>query len=346
MPDHWEIVVQSARALPANFVVEHELAGFLPDSRRPHLQAVEVDAAGAIVAPRLPCQLDIDGEQAIAALLLSEATAADRARTFRIQQSAHPPPVETLVALRPDVMHQGQASYHITTPAATYFYHAQGAGFASLIDRDSNDWLSYRPYGGSDGKYRGIPNLAHPENYFHPGGGGCRSRIVSAGPLKLTIASESLDGAWACRWEIYPTHARLTVLKVGHPYWFLYEGTPGGALDEAGDFCVTSDGTRRPLSERWQGPLPHPEWIYFGAANADRVLYLAHHEADQHIDSYWPMEGNMTVFGFGRDGLSKFMTETPSRFTIGFADTADFAALAERIAALTQPLSISVIPRK
>jgi hypothetical protein len=31
----------------------------------------------------------------------------------------------------------------------------------------------------------------------------------------------------------------------------------------------------------------------------------------------------MTVFGFGRDGLKKFMTGTPNRFTIGLAEDAD-----------------------
>ena len=62
-------------------------------------------------------------------------------------------------------------------------------------------------YGGSDGKYRGFPNLAHPENHFHPGDG-CRSRILKAGPLKITIAPASVDGKWACRWENCRRHWR------------------------------------------------------------------------------------------------------------------------------------------
>ena len=135
------------------------------------------------------------------------------------------------------------------------------------------------------------------------------------------------------------------MLKVDHPYWFLYEGTPGGALDEAGDYCVTSAGVRRPLSERWEAALPHPEWICFGAANADRALFLAHHESDQHIDSYWPMEGNMTVFGFGRRGLDKFMTRTPAQFTIGLAETSAFGAIQNLIGAVTQPLAVSAVPQ-
>ena len=342
MPDCWDIVVKPDRALPENFVVEYRLANFTIDPQRPHLQVTELDANGAIVDPRALCQLDRVEDQASAVWLLAGASAKARDRYFRIQLSDRESPGEVLVKLRQSLVYQEQASYQITTPIATYFYHKLGAGFASMIDRDGNDWLSYRPFGGSDGKYRGIPNLAHPENHFHPGGDGCRSRILNAGPLKITIASESLDRKWACRWEVYPTHARLTVLEVDHPYWFLYEGTPGGALDEAGDFCVTSAGARRALSESWKTALPHPEWICFGASNTDRVLYLAHHESDQHIDSYWPMEGNMTVFGFGRDGLAKFMTETPARFTVGFAESSDFGALQELIAAITRSDSVVV----
>ena len=326
-------------------MVEHRLDGFIADPQRPHLRAAELDAAGAIVDPDLPCQLDRDAGQARAVILLADATAAACARRVRIQQSDRVSSSGELVGLRQGLIHQEQESYQITTPSATYFYHIFGAGFASMIDRDGNDWLSYRPYGGSDGKYRGIPNLAHPENHFHPGGDGCRSRTLNAGPLKITIASESVDDKWACRWEIFPTHARLTVVKVDHPYWFLYEGTPGGALDEEGDYCVMSDGARRALSERWERALPQPEWIYFGASNTERVLFLANHESDQHIDSYWPMEGNMTVFGFGRDGLYKFMTETPAHFTVGFAESSDFDAVQELIAALTRTESMAMAAR-
>ena len=342
MPERWDIIVRSACALPNDFVAEHRLDDFIPDPQRPHLQVAELDAAGAIVNPFVPSQLDRDAGGARAVFLLSGATKASCVRYFRIQQSDSEPPGKGPIELGQGLVYQEQESYQISTPSATYFYHVHGAGFASMIDREGKDWLSYRPYGGSDGVYRGIPNLAHPENHFHPGGTGCRSRILNTGPLKVTIASESVDGKWACHWEVYPTHARLTVLKVDHPYWFLYEGTPGGALDEGGDYCVISDGTRRALSERWEGALPHPEWIYFGASDLSRVLFLAHHESDQHTDSYWPMEGNMTVFGFGRDGLAKFMTETPARFTIGFAETKDFVAVQELIGAVTQPVTISV----
>ena len=347
MPDRWEIAVEPPRWSTRDMTAEVRLDGYEPDPRRPYLRVAEIDVTGDVVDHDVACQLDQVDDAAMAVFLLKGKTAAGNRRAYRIWQSERKPACEALVELRQNVAWQEQESYQITTPMARFLYHIRGAGFASLIDRDGNDWLSYRPYGGSDGVYRGIPNLAHPENHFHPGGKGCRSRIVNDGPLKVTIASESLDGKWACRWEIYPTHARLTALKVDHAYWFLYEGTPGGALDEAGDYCVTSDGRRRPLSESWATPIPEPEWIYFGASNSERALFLAHHEADDHIDSYWPMEGNMTVFGFGRNGLEKYMTRTPAQFTIGLAETSDFNALRKLIGAVTQSMCITPVePRK
>ncbi len=343
MSDCWDIRVDCGGKSINNLVAEYALDDFTPDTQRPYLQAMELNATGEIVDPNVTCQLDQNDGSAKAVFLLGSRRTEFGARYFRLRLTDREPACKPLLALGEGVVYQEQESYEIATPTATYFYHVQGAGFAGLFDRDGNDWLSYRPYGGSDGRYRGIPNLAHPENHFHPGGDGCHSCVVNAGPLKIVIASESIDGKWACHWEMYPTHARLTVLKVDHPYWFLYEGTPGGALDETGDYCVTSDGARRALSQRWEAVLPKPEWIYFGASNVDRALFLAHHESDQHIDSYWPMEGNMTVFGFGRDGLKKFMTRTPARFTIGLAETGDFRAVQNLIAAVTQPLSIEQI---
>ena len=139
--------------------------------------------------------------------------------------------IALMVTLVDGVEDEGQESYQVITPGATWFYHKLGAGFSSLLDRDGLDWLGYRPQGGSDGKYRGIPNLVHPEGYFHPGGTKCTTHVLARGPLKATFQSQSNDGKWAVRWDVFPTFAWLTVLKVAHPYWFLYEGTPGGKID-------------------------------------------------------------------------------------------------------------------
>src|SRR2546430_13171643 len=76
-----------------------------------------------------------------------------------------------------EIDYQGQPSYKIVTPSATWIYHQQGAGFAALIDRDGHDWISYRPGGGSAGEYRGIPNCGM---CFHPGYITSTSRITQS----------------------------------------------------------------------------------------------------------------------------------------------------------------------
>ena len=58
-----------------------------------------------------------------------------------------------------------------------------------------------------------------------------------------------------------------------------------------------------------------------------RALVLVHHTDDMHVDSYWPMQNNMTVFGFGRLGLQKHMTLVPDRFTIALLETTDFKTI-------------------
>lgn len=243
------------------------------------------------------------------------------------------------------VEHQGQKSIRINTPTATWIYHEQGAGFASLIDKDGHDWISYRPKGGADGKFRGIPNLVHPAGHFHPGSTSCKTKIVSQTSMRVVIESESKDGKWACQWEILPDRAHLTVTEADAPYWFLYEGTPGGESKEGGldtqkGFCVRSGGKRTDLTEKWTDDLASDggsEWVGFGNTRAGRTLVLINHGDDTAVDSYWPMEGNMTVFGFGRKGLNKHLKPASKKFTVALVDQVETKAIAEAVAQLKQP---------
>lgn len=335
-------VTASQRALhdkPAEIVLDLRALGIT----NPHLHIVEQDQTGTIIDDAIPCQLDLlDNNEGVFTFLIKGITPRNTSRCYQLMEGVGKKPSKNLIELTDSVMHEGQESYKITTQNATYVYHKQGAGFASLYDRHGNDWICYHPFGGSDGKYRGIPNIAHPESYFHPGGTGCTSRIVHQGAIKVNIYSESLDGKWACTWDIFPTYARMTVLKVGHPYWFLYEGALAGELDETHDYCVRSNGVKQPLSVSWQEAIPTPEWIYFGSSKTSQVLYLIHHEADDLIDSFWAMEHNMTVFGFGRKGIEKFMTQTPAHFTIGFTQNSRFESVEEVIHSALHPLEVSV----
>ncbi len=337
------------------------------------LRLVEVDQNGTVIDRRVPFQFDSEhresgpggdpaGKKGKLAFLPA-GRSWNRARCFHLYYDTESGSFEAArfashISLTDNVAHEGQESYRIETDNATYFYHKRGAGFAGMLDSDGNDWISHHPEGGSAGNYRGIPNLVYPEGCFHPGSGDSKSTIIARGPLRLAILSETTDGGWACLWEIYPTCATLSVLRINHPYWFLYEGTPGGRLDLKRDFCVRSDGKRIPASESWEIIDSRLEWVYFVDDATDRVLYLISHDNHNEIDAYWPMEGNMTVFGFGRKNPDRNLNRVvpdpgvtkptpvcrtvPSRYSIGFAEGGSSGAAEKMVCSVYRECVVSV----
>lgn len=246
-----------------------------------------------------------------------------------------------------DVEWQGQKSFRIETPAATYIYHKEGAGFAALLDRNGKDWIAYNTQKGSAGTFRGIPNLGNA--FGHPGYTGERgaeSRILAQGPVRVRILSERRDKTWALSWDIYAGHARMTMLKNAAPYWFLYEGTPGGLLDQKEGYLVMSDGTRLRLSEQWAGNIAGPRWVYFAGPGLADMLFLANHQEDNEPDQYWPMQDNMTVFGFGRQFhcCRQFLNAAPARFSIGLIPASDTGTARRRIESVMHELKVNKSP--
>jgi hypothetical protein len=279
----------------------------------------------------LPWQLNPDGTLTI--LLRSVLTPGEKTKLtiyFGRDQGLVP---HRRVSVEDDVQHEGQVSLRIRTPEATWLYHKSGGGFASLFDKDANDWISYHPGNRSAGEFRGIPNVG---DHFHPGyegENGSKTTIDFAGALHARVRSESNDGRFAALWDFFPSHAQMTLLRAGAPYWFLYEGTPGGKIDVPEDFWVTSDGTRRSVAEHWQGVLPAPEWVYFADTKLPRALFVANHQNDDLKDQFWQMESNMTVWGFGREYrcCGKFLTKTPAVFTLGLLETSDYGRASAEI---------------
>ena len=216
--------------------------------------------------------------------------------------------------------YKGQAGWRIETETAVYVYHRYGGGFASLVDGEGNDWISYEPRGGSDGRYRGIPNIIHPEGGFHPGAVTCESRIDEGAGV---IRSDSRDGLWSGQWRMTETRADFLLMKAGHPYWFLYEGTPAGCYDEESAVLMDSSGRIRPCSTAWEERLPEPRWVVFLEPRSPFGLVVADRSerAAEVVDSFWSMERNMTVFGFGRlrnsrDPRWMHLTAAPAAFTV------------------------------
>jgi hypothetical protein len=228
---------------------------------------------------------------------------------------------------------EGQTAVKIETTAATYFYQKENGGFSSILDPEGVDWVGFNPTPGSEGsgEFRGIPNSVFPGGGFHPGFVNGTTTIEKSGPLKTTLRTDSVidsgfgDENWSMRWEIYPTYATCTVLVAPRAYWFLYEGVPGGSID-GNDTVVRSDGTVTDIDTAWTdntglGDSNDSEWVYFRDSAANAFLFLTHHQTDNVVDSYFLMpDGQMTVFGFGRDGTTASLTGISQRFTIGIAD--------------------------
>ena len=134
----------------------------------------------------------------------------------------------------------------------------------------------------------------------------------------------------------------MTMLKNAGPYWVLYEGTPGGRLDQKDGFFVLSNGLRASLGEQWAGNFPGPRWAYFGGANLSSILFLANHQPDAQPDQYWPMNNEMTVFGFGRGFTCcrQYFNTSPARFTIGLLPATDTDTARKRIESLTREMTV------
>lgn len=263
-------------------------------------------------------------------------------------QDAHPATDPLRVRVSESALHGDIACYKVETTTATYLYGKRGAGFASILDRDGNDWISYRPGGQARGEYRGLPKCGQPTKFFHCGYGygqyptanPFESRVTIQEPAHARIESETKDGASACTWDFYPDHADFKLLRISQPtYWFLYEGTPGGKLDAAEDFVIHPDGRKTRLDEPWSEVVP---WVCFGAKETPRGLVLVNHQAPEPgaIDSYvsWPFREekdgsfqDMTVFGFGRKGYKELIQHVPdlrllpARFSLAVVERADAA---------------------
>lgn len=321
------------------------------------LRVVEVDAKNKVLSGNVPFQFDPGASynarsnaRGTMVVMLEGQSSGRSDRRYHVYfdtlngAPAAPANVAPRVVLTDGVIDEGWPSYEVETNAATYLYHKEGGGFSSLIEKAGNDWISYSAAPGAKGDFRGIPNMVHPDDggYFHPGRSGVISSAVSAGPLKATILSRTIDGNWETMWEIFPDYARLTVLKAAAKYWFLYEGTPGGLLEVESDYVVRSDGRQTTLDTPWKEDLAAPEWLYFSDPTIGRSLYLVHHEDDALIDSYEAMNEAMTVFGFGRDSGARYLTQTPAHFTLGFVDGTGFSAVESALNNAYKPLNIYV----
>jgi hypothetical protein len=251
--------------------------------------------------------------------------------------------------------------FKVETPSATYLLGKRGAGLAGLIDPKGCDWISHHHGGQALGEYRGLPKCGQPVKYFHCGYGygqytndnwfTCTVTLQQAAHVHIHCETAHQDAVG--EWDFFPDHATFTLLKIpGDLYWFLYEGTPGGALDPAEDFVIRRGGQKTPLSEPWKDVTP---WVVFGAKEAPHGLFLLNHQNGSPVDSYvsWPYKpgpdgglNQMTVFGFGRRDWqdpkqhSPALTGLPAKLTIAIlpdVQEATVGAMVKKISMLEKP---------
>jgi hypothetical protein len=325
------------------------------------LRVIETSSDGlSVLDDEVPFQFDKDLDfdattNATGALtfLMSGETDAGEARHYHVYfdnaGTFSAPSVAPRITVTDDVTDEGQSTIRIATQAGTYFYQKAAGGFSSLVDADGNDWIDFHPDpgSGSAGEFRGIPNMGPA---FHPGHTDVTTQIIAQGPLKLTLESFTTAGNRRVRWEFFPAYARMTVVEFTGNYWFLYEGTPGGSMNDE-DFVVRSDGTQTDRFTSWSdtdglGSSNGQGWAYFGDSAVDRFLFLAHHETDAIEDSYFNLDDNMTVFGFGRhnepgQSPTQLLSGNANTFTIGLAGGGAFDAAAATINGAYQNLNVT-----
>lgn len=260
--------------------------------------------------------------------------------------------------------YEGRAQFKITAAGAIWFYDRAGGGFSRIIDREGRDWIAFHrtplkesPAGAAAG-FRGLPNLVfgrdNPESGVgHPGFDLCESAVVAPNMIRTT----SKSGAWAWTWHFTATHTRMSIERVdaGRPWWFLYEGPPGGRFMPREQYWGTNLGGPRRETPGRNGPTKNItgqwRWAYFGDDTVQRVLFVAQCGADELEDQFYYMGSTaagidapdgMVVFGFGRAGARPLMTGAGERFVVGFIeqsvpDAAAHARVAHRIEAEVAP---------
>lgn len=233
---------------------------------------------------------------------------------------------------------EGQATFKIETPTATYIYQTEAGGFSSILDANGTDWVQFHksvkeeyPF-SAQADYRGLPNMVYVGDdggAGHPGFDKMTSEIVAPNQIK----SISKSGLWEWTWTFYDTYAELNVLKTEPeaPYWFLYEGPIAGQFAPDTHYWGTNADTepRTDKADLIKDTRISGSWnlAYFGDANYDRSFWVHQVTPDQVSDllSYMgsTLDGNtsengMVVFGFGRKARAVPQLTGLNTFRIGF----------------------------
>jgi hypothetical protein len=289
--------------------------------------------------PKTQAQFRGAGQKFIIGLKQKKITteAEHRELASDLDQQVEPAPLK--MGFTEETLFGEMECVRVTTPSGIYVFGKKGAGLVSMIDLEGKDWLSYQPGKKAEGEYRGMPKCGQPTKFFHCGYSYgqyqtsahfvTKTEVIS--PTLIRISSETTDGAAAGHWDITTDYARFTLTKIPeNKFWFLYEGTPGGALDEK-DTVIRPSGAITGILQPWKETV---RWVGFDASESAYSLVCANHQKNSPVDSHvtWPYkpdaEGSklhqMTVFGFGRPDWQDPAQHTPiaqplpASYTVGF----------------------------
>lgn len=231
--------------------------------------------------------------------------------------------------------YEGRPHILVKTSSLDYYYDVRGGAFSRIVDREGNDWVSFKmePWGSypasAASSFRGLPNLVFQgddDGAGHPGHDKCRSWTEGN-----KIQTESLSGKWHWSWEFFEDHAVLDVLQTDpdRKYWFLYEGTPGGSFEPQLNYFGSDQGGPFPGGhDYYKGDIlwGYFQWMYAGSANTAATLFMVQKKPDEQMDMI-SFLGNteagldspdgMSVFGFGREKEAKALLRGPQSFVIG-----------------------------
>lgn len=296
---------------------------FDPDS----IRVIEVDAGGAIVSSivAFEFQPSVDESTGTLRILLEGESQAGQIRGFHVYFDTvfggHVAVAPTeRVSVTPDEVWESLSMIRIEAGESTYYFDPRGGGLAAMIDADGNDWISWSTASRADGRFRGVPNAVFPDGLMHPGEGGSTTVVSWAGALTTELVVETDDGLWRATWRFSEHAVSMTMDVADGPYWFLYEGTPGGTLDLDTDIVVRSSGESTTAATAWSADLAGAEWLAVVDPALERSILLTNHQDDTAIDSYDHLE-TMTVLGFGRSRTEPLLTAAPATYSIEFVDS-------------------------
>ncbi|MCG2461626.1 VCBS repeat-containing protein [Flavobacteriaceae bacterium F89] len=264
-------------------------------------------------------------------------------------------PSNSAIAITED-NYMGRPHFAIRTPSVTYYYDIAGGGFSRILDAYGNDWVNFRkePWdqypASAASSFRGLPNLVFESDVDagagHPGHDKCESTRVG----KNRIRTVTKSGKWEWEWTFHKDYAVLEILRTNEksPYWFLYEGTPGGRyIPKDYSYGTNVSGLNTDLPDFYKGSIKYGnfQWAYFNKKGIEITFYVAQVRMDDHMDmmSYLgntdkgvKSQDGMTVFGFGRGKNTEALMTDLNKFIIGIypqaiKDKSDYNMLSQMI---------------